>query len=133
MLDQSQRPAELGYAVMDLMLHYNDAIMQSATARVNLDDFVHAIYGYATAFDNEDPTFTKEWLSIQRAREEYQALDPDYVPGADGYESHDRAYRAQEWNACIRSLYRRGVISKIQTNKTTWNPNPPVAYGEIHA
>lgn len=122
--DQSQRPAELGFILTDLLLHYNDILMRSATESVNLDLIVHGLYGHCSCFTDRDDQFQKEWKELQRERNELH-LQPgmqDYRPGEEGFEAEDLAFRVREVSILTRSAYKMGVISKIESNKTKWNP-----------
>jgi len=122
--DQGQRPAELGFILTDLLLHYNDVLLRSATEHVNLDLIVHGMQGHCSTFTDNDDTFQREWKELQKERVGLSSKKgmEDYYPGAEGFEAEDLAFRVREMSILERSAYRMGIISKIATNRTTWNP-----------
>ena len=121
--DQSQRPAELGFILTDLLLNYNDVLKSSATQTVNLDLIVHGMYGHCSTFTDRDPLFEKEWKQVQLERNVLHLASGmgEYYPGAEGYETEDLAFRVREMSILERSAYRMGVISKIQPNAQKWD------------
>lgn len=122
--DQAQRPAELGFILTDLLLEYNDVLRMSATQNVNLDLIVHGMQGHCSTFTDNDKRFKEEWLALQAERnalgkkKDYEG----YYPGAEGFEAEDLAFRVREMSILERSAYRMGIISKIESNRTKWDP-----------
>jgi hypothetical protein len=133
MHDQAQRPAALGFIFTDLMLRFNHIIELSATQKVDLSGFVQGAQIECSAWTDNDPHYSVEWLLIQKERHAYGEKDPDYLPGSEGYEDLDLAWRCREMGVFVRSAYRMGVISKIETNRTKWTPSPSPEMIEVEA
>jgi len=121
--DQTERPAELGFILTDLLLNFNHVLV-GATSDGDLSLMILGLQALCSAFTDNDKMFKEEWAAIQKERDELHTKPgmEGYRTGLDGYETEDLEFRIKEYGALVRSAYRMRVISRGETNKVPWNP-----------
>jgi hypothetical protein len=128
--DNHHFSTDLAYVITDLLLQANRSGQGSADRVQDMDLIVLKLQGYCSCFTQPskgkpgDKEFADEWRKVQEDREAlHTATKKDYRPGQEGYEPEDLAFRMREFGCLVRSAHRNGVISKLPTPSTTWEPN----------
>ena len=102
------------YHLGHMVIRINEAASNPSTDVVHLDAEVLIFEAMASNVTDDDDFFRKEWVQMREKFPENEETGID--------EARDLARCAAQFRAIYRSLCRKGIFTKAQTNSTPYVP-----------